>query len=160
MNDFEFLARTPGYEFFWIAVMGNKPLELLRELCFAVRFWSPLLAFSSTDIIPENYIPNDIEVIHQLSPVPVCSHSCRFYMRCILTAKPEEVPSLEGFCGTYLSSDSAPIASAWVATFAQMATTAAFSAWVSVIVQEGAGSGSLQWMLRAGLDSSPCWPGL
>lgn len=43
---------------------------------------------------------------------------------------------LEGLLGPYLSSDSAPMASAWVATFAQMETTAAFSAWVSVIVQE------------------------
>lgn len=160
MNDFEFLTRAPGYEFIWIAVMGNKPLELVRKLCFAVRFWSHLLAFSSTDIIPENYMPNNTEVTHQLSPVPVCSHSCNFYMRCILTAKPEEAPSSEGFWGTYLSSDSAPMASAWVATFAQMVTTAAFSAWVSVIVQEGAGSGSLQWTLRAGLDSSLWQPWL
>lgn len=41
-----------------------------------------------------------------------------------------------GLLGPYLSSDSAPMASAWVATLAQMVTTAAFSAWVSVIVQE------------------------
>jgi len=45
---------------------------------------------------------------------------------------------------TYLSSDSSPMDSIWVATFAQMVVTAAFSAWVSAIVQESAGSGSLQ----------------
>lgn len=41
-----------------------------------------------------------------------------------------------GLLGSYLSRDSAPMASAWVATLAHTVTTAAFSAWVSVIVQE------------------------
>lgn len=49
---------------------------------------------------------------------------------------PDSKALFGGLLGPYLSSDSAPMASAWVATLAQMVTTATFSAWVSVIVRE------------------------
>lgn len=72
------------------------------------------------------------------------SHSYSTETRCILTAKSGGAPFGGVLWVTYLSSDSSPMASIWVATFAQMVVTAAFSAWVSAIVQESAGSGSLQ----------------
>lgn len=43
-------------------------------------------AFSSTDISPEDYISNSTTL--QVSLVPACSHSPKFYMRCIPIAKP------------------------------------------------------------------------
>lgn len=88
-------------------------------------------AFSSTAITPGDYISSST-TLHQVSLVPACSHSPKFYMRCI----PNSKALFGGLLGPYLSRDSAPMASAWLATLAQMVTTAAFSAWVSVIVQE------------------------
>lgn len=84
MNDFEFFTSASGYEFFCMAIRRNKTLlNCLKNHGLLLDFE----AFSSTDITPEDYISNST-TLHQVTPIPACSHSPKFYMRCIPIAKP------------------------------------------------------------------------